>query len=101
MKTRVSLKYFVNGCGNNNVLPKMYPTTVRIFDINHSHVMKKFFDMNSIEVASVSIAAAMFSSVDKQLKKIEIPWKYCLAIGVDNRNGNIGDHNFIRLCALQ
>ena len=31
---------------NDTGLEKMYPITVRIFDINYSRVMTKFFDMN-------------------------------------------------------
>ena len=86
---------------NDNGLAKMYPITVRIFDINDSRVMTKLIDMNLIEGASASTAAAMFSSVDKEFEKFQIPWEYCLAIGVDNRNANIGDHNSIKSRAIQ
>ena len=53
---------------NNNGLAKMYPITVKIFNISYSRVMTKFFDMNLIEGASASTAVVMFSSVDKQFK---------------------------------
>lgn len=45
------------------------PITVRIFDTNYSRVMTKFFDMNLIEGASASTAAAASSSVDKQFER--------------------------------
>ena len=45
-------------------LTKMYPITVRIFDINYSHGMTKFFDMNLIEGANTCNAVAMFSSAE-------------------------------------
>ena len=35
--------------------------------------MTKFYDINLIEGASASTAAAMFSSVYKQFKKFQIP----------------------------
>ena len=53
---------------NDNGLAKVYPITVRIFDINYSCVITKFFNMTLIEGANASTAAAMFSSVDKQSK---------------------------------
>ena len=86
---------------NDNGLAKMYPITGRIFDINFTRVMTKFFDMNLMERASASTAAVMFSSIDKQFEKSQIPWEHCLAIGVDKRNANIGDHNSIKSRALQ
>ena len=58
--------------------------------------MTKFFDMNLIDGIDASTAQAMFQSVDNQLKNHDISWKFCLAIGLDNRNANIGDHNSIK-----
>ena len=86
---------------NDNGPAKIYPITVRIFDIDYSRIMTKFFEMTLIAGANASPAAAMISSGDKQLKTIQIPWEYCLAIGVDNKNTNIGDHKSIKSCILQ
>ena len=58
--------------------------------------MTKFFDMNLIDGADASTAEAIFQSVDNQLNNHDINWDYCLAIGLDNRNVNIGDHNSIK-----
>ena len=58
---------------NDNGLAKMYPSTVRIFYMNYSRVMKKFLDVNLIEGASASTAATILSSVGKQFKKFHIP----------------------------
>ena len=85
---------------NDNDLAKIYPTTFRIFDINYSRLTTKFFDINLTEGANASTEVAMFSSVDKEIKKIHIPWEYCLA-DVDNTNANIGDHNSMKSRALQ
>ena len=86
---------------NDNGPAKIYPITVRIFNIDYSRVLTKFFEMILIAGANASPAAAMISSVNKQLKTIQIPWEYCLAIGVDNKNTNIGDHKSIKSCILQ
>ena len=86
---------------NDNGPAKIYPITVRIFYIDYSRIMTKFFEMTLIAGANASPAAAMISSGDKQLKTIQIPWEYCLAIGVDNKNTNIGDHKSIKSCILQ
>ena len=45
-------------------LAKMFPVTVRVFDINFNRVMAKFLDMNVMEGKDVSTAAAIFKSVD-------------------------------------
>ena len=37
----------------------------------------------------------MFQNVDNQLRNHYISWNYCLAIGLDNANVNIGDHSYI------
>ena len=86
---------------NDNGPAKIYPITVRIFYIDYSRIMTKFFEMTLIAGANASPAAAMISSGDKQLKTIQIPWEYCLAIGVDNKNTNIGDHKSIKSFTLQ
>ena len=86
---------------NDNGPAKIYPITVRIFNIDYSRVLTKFFEMILIAGANASPAAAMISSVDKQLKTIQMPCEYCFAIGVDNKNTNIGDHKSIKSCTLQ
>ena len=50
---------------NDNDLAKIYPITLRIFDINYSRLTAKFFDINLTEEANASTDVAMFSSVDK------------------------------------
>ena len=58
---------------NDNGPAKIYPITVRIFNIDYSRVLTKFFEMILIAGANASPAAAMISSVDKQLKTIQMP----------------------------
>ena len=59
-------------------LQKMFPVTVRIFDVNFNHMMKKFFDMNFPEGRDAPTAASMFDSVS-----------------LNNMNVNIGKRNSI------
>ena len=58
----------LDGSNDTGVL-KMFPVTVRIFDINHQRIMTKFSDMNLMVGRDASTAAEMFSSVDKLLIK--------------------------------
>ena len=77
-------------------LSKTFPMTVRVFDVNFNRVMTNVFDMNLIDGTDASTAGAMFQSIDNQLNNHDIRWDYCLAIGLDNTNVNIGDHNSIK-----
>ena len=81
---------------NDTGLSKMFLITVRLFDANFNRVMTKFFDMSLIDGTDASTVEAMFQSVDNQLSNHDISWGYCLAIGLDNTNVNIGDHNSIK-----
>ncbi len=81
---------------NDNGLEKMFPVTVRIYDVNFGRVLTKFLDMNLLEGREASTADAMFQSVDELLERNSIDWDFCVAIGLDNTNVNIGDHNSIK-----
>ena len=86
---------------NDNGLAKMLPITVRIFDVNHSRIMTKFFDMNLVSGRSSGTAAAMFDSVDAQFTKHGIAWENVSGLGVDNTNANIGNHNSLKTRVLK
>ena len=43
-----------------------------------------------------SAAAEMFSSVDKLFIKHGISWDFVTALGVNNTNANIGEHNSLK-----
>ena len=81
--------------GNDTGLAKMFPVTVRVFDINFNRGMAKFLDMNVMEGKDVPNAAAMFKSVDDLFSKFHLHWEYVTSTGVDNTNSNIGRHNSI------
>ena len=81
---------------NDNGIQKMFPITVRIFDVNFSRIMTKFLDMNLLEGRDASTADVMFESVNNFLSENDIQWDHCMAIGLDNTNVNIGDHNSIK-----
>ena len=81
---------------NDNGLEKMFPVTVRIYDVNFGRVLTKFLDMNLLEGQEASTANAMFQSVDELLEGNSIDLDFCVAIGLDNTKVNIGDHNSIK-----
>ena len=81
---------------NDNGLEKMYPITVRIYDVRFNRVMTKFFSMNLLEGTDASTAACMFDSVNNQFEENGISWDHCMAIGLDNTNANIGQRNSIK-----
>ena len=81
---------------NDNGIQKMFPITVRIFDETFSRIMTKFFDMNLLEGRDASTADVMFESVDNVLATNDIQWDHWIAIGLDNTNVNIGEHNSIK-----
>ena len=68
---------------------KMFPVTVRIFDINYQRIIIKKFYMYLMEGRDASTAAEMFSSVDKLFIKHVISQNFVIALGVDNTNTNI------------
>ena len=39
------------------------------------------------------IAKGIFQSVNGALKKYEIPWVSCTALGIDNTSVSVGKHN--------
>ena len=63
--------------------------------------MKKNFDMNLMEGPDASTAAEMFSSVDKLFRKYGISWDFITALGIDNTNANIGEHNSVKSRAIE
>ena len=81
---------------NDNGVEKMFPVTVRIYDVNFGRIMTKFLDMNLLEGREASTADVMFESVNNLLDVNSIQWDHCMAIGLDNTNVNIGDHNSIK-----
>ena len=88
--------------GSNDAgLEKMFPISIRIFDVNFNRVMTKFFDMNMLEGRSSSTAEFMFDSIDQQLAKNGLSWDMVSGIGLDNTNANIGEHNSIKSRVLQ
>ena len=57
---------------NDHGLYKMFPITVRVFDINWNRVMTKFLDLNLITGRDSGKAAAMFESIDAKFQSYEL-----------------------------
>ena len=60
---------------NDKGIEKMFPITVRIYDINFNRIMTKFFDINPLTGRDAS--TALFNSVDTQLENNDISWDCC------------------------
>ena len=57
--------------------------------------------MNLMEGRDAATAAEMFSSVDKLFIKHGISWDFVTALGADNTNANIGEHNSLKSRVLE
>ena len=86
---------------NDTGIAKMYPITVRIYDVEFSRVMTKFFDINLIEGRTSGTAATIFENVDAVFNNHAIQWSSVTGLGVDNTNVNIGEHDSIKSRVLE
>ena len=57
---------------NNTGLAKMFPITVRLFNINFNRVMTNFLDINVMEGKDMSTATATFKCVDDLFPKFDL-----------------------------
>ena len=48
---------------NDTGIEKMYPITVRIYDVNFNRIMTNFFDINMLQGRDPSAAESMFNSI--------------------------------------
>lgn len=99
LKTR-PFSLMVDG-SNDNGLYKMFPITVRVFDVNWNKVITKFLDINLITGRDNGKAAAMFDSIDDKFQFYELSWDSVSSLGVGNTNVNTGMRNFIKSRVLQ
>ena len=81
---------------NDTGLQKMLPVTVRIFDVNFNHMMKKLFIMNFLEGKDAPTAANRFDSVNNLFERYNVQWDHCIGIGLDNTTANIGERNAVK-----
>ena len=68
---------------NDNGLIKMNPITVRMFDVNLGKVTTCFLDM---ALSTGGTAEEVFAAIDSCMSSYQIPWKNCVAVGIDNTN---------------
>ena len=85
---------------NDTRLYKMFPVTVRMYDVKFSCIMTKFLDMNMLVGREASTAQFEFNSIDKLFQTFELSWNLVTGLGVDNTNSNVGAHNSIKQKAL-
>ena len=82
-------------------IAKMYPITVRSYDVEFNRVMTEFFDMNLTEGRTSRTAATIFEHVDSVFDNYAIQWSFVTGFGVDNTNVNIGEHDSIKSRVLE
>ena len=58
--------------------------------------MSRFFDMNLIEGRDAGTADFMFASIDEKPVEDDLSWDVVCALGLDNTDANIGEHNSIK-----
>ena len=80
---------------NDNGLIKMNPISVQMFDVNLGKVTTCFLDM---ALSTGGTAEEVFAAIDGCMSSYQIPWKDCVAVGVDNTDVNVGKKNSIMTC---
>ena len=81
----------------------MNTMTVRIFDINRSHIVTThFYHMCVTSGRDASKSAQLFQVVQSKMQEDKIPWSQAASLSVDNTNSIIGKHNsFASRCKAQ
>ena len=69
------------GGSNDEGLVKLNPLLVRVFDINEDKVVPQLLDMCTYKKND---AESLFGLIDDALKKEDVNWNNCVAIGMDN-----------------
>lgn len=77
-------------------LDKMNPLAVRIYDVNNAKVQFHFLDIYCTTGVRPSTPEAIFTKIYDKLALYEVPWKNCVAVGVDNAGVNKGNRNSIK-----
>ena len=83
---------------NDEGLVKLNPLLVRVFDINEGKVVSQLLDMCT---SKKNDAESLFGLIDDALKKEDVNWNNCVAVGMDNTSVNMGIHNSIKTRVLE
>ena len=83
----------------NNVagLEKIFPIIIHTFDVTFNSIMA----FNMLVGRDASTAEFMFASIDQQLVENDLSWDMLSAIGLENTNANIREHNSIESRAIE
>ena len=77
---------------NDQVLQKMNPATVRLFDINQHKVVTKFYDMCP---STSSTDVGTFTTINTAMMKNNITCVNFVSAAVDNISVNVGRSNSV------
>ena len=77
---------------SNQVLIKMNPLLIRIFDPTKGSISPQLLDMCTCKE---STSEALFEMINQTLSQFGISWKNCVAMLLDNTSVNLGKKNSI------
>ena len=64
-------------------LYKMFPVTVRIFDINFGRIMTKFLKMNMLLGPNALTAQFEFNNIDRLFERYGLDWELVTGLGLE------------------
>ena len=79
---------------NDTGVKKMNPLTVWLYDSSKSRVDTLFLYMYCTSGQNSGTTATMFQKTDVMIK-LQLPWKNCVGISLDNTSGNLVIRNSI------
>lgn len=68
-------------------MQKMFPLTVRVYDVNRGKVLSQFWDLCLVSNAT---ALGIFTEINRSFERDRVPWFYCHGLSVDNAKVNLG-----------
>ena len=83
---------------NDEGLVQLNPLLVRVFYINEGKVVSQLLNMCTCKKND---AESLFGLIDDALKKEDVNWNNCVAIGMDNTSVNMENHNSIKTRVLE
>ena len=83
---------------NDEGLVKLNPLLIRVFDINEDKVMPQLLDKCR---SKKNDKESLFGLIDDALKKKDVNWNNCVAIGMGNTSVSMGIHNSTKTRVLE
>lgn len=85
----------IDGSNDKNEEEKLNPLTVKYWDPSLGRICTQLLDMCVTKGKDAATSRVIFATLNEKMQQWEIPWKNCVAFGVDNASVNIGQRNSI------